>query len=273
MPLLNDQAFLRYQRQIALEDIGETGQYELKKKQVLIVGCGGLGTGVSLYLTGAGIGSIVLVDHDEVEVSNLHRQIAYRESDVGKKKVSALSNQLRGLNHECRIRTIGKKLNSEQLRLEVMLADVVIDCSDNFPTRHQVNQICYQQKTTLVSASAIGWDGQLSVYRYRDEEPCYRCLVDDEVSDSYSRCSESGVFGPVVGAIASLQALQVIRELLAGMNESHHEIQNKPSLKANDFFHFDGKEMQLRSFRFEKDMNCPVCGDSVDKDAHKKVES
>ncbi|WNJ96697.1 HesA/MoeB/ThiF family protein [Vibrio ruber] len=274
MSLLNDQAFLRYQRQIALAEIGEVGQYELNKKHVLMIGCGGLGTAVSLYLAGAGIGSIILVDHDAVEISNLHRQIAYRENDLGTRKVCALADQLRGLNQQCRIRTIDKRLEDEQLQLEVMLADVVIDCSDNFPTRHQINRICYQQKTPLVSASAIGWDGQLSVHRFSNDSPCYRCLVGDTSDHHSKRCHESGVLGPVVGTMASLQALQVIQELLRNIylsssfttNQSHTHERLTPHGSMAEFFHFDGRTMQLKSFHYEKDMACPVCGFSVDDD-------
>ncbi|KUI96925.1 HesA/MoeB/ThiF family protein [Vibrio sp. MEBiC08052] len=297
MSLLDDDAFLRYQRQIALPDIGEIGQCELNKKHVLMIGCGGLGTNVSLYLAGAGIGSIVLVDHDTVEMSNLHRQIAYREADVGTQKVCALASQLRALNHQCRIRTVDKKLDDKQLQLEVMLADVVIDCSDNFPTRHQINRICYQQKTTLVSASAIGWDGQLSVHRFSKDAPCYRCLVGDTGDHHPKRCHESGVLGPTVGTMASLQALQVIQVLLRDIhpnssfttNQSlhsqslnsrslhtslHTNEQLTPSGSMAEFFHFDGRRMRLKSLRYEKDHHCPVCGDSVGEcdigDSHSK---
>jgi sulfur carrier protein ThiS adenylyltransferase len=258
MSLLSDQSFLRYQRQIALEDIGETGQIHLRKKRALVIGCGGLGCGASLYLAGAGIGSLVLVDPDSVEVSNLHRQVAYRKSDLGVTKVSALSKQLNALNHECHVRTIDKKLDDEQLQLEVMMADVVLDCSDNLQTRHQINRICYQQKTALVSGSAIGWNGQLSIYRYQKEEPCYRCLVPDEELNHH-RCSDMGVLGPVVGTISSLQALQAIQILCLPLAEiSKKADPTAPS--ANEFFHFDGKKMLLQSFPFEKDDSCPVCG-------------
>ncbi|MDW6091374.1 HesA/MoeB/ThiF family protein [Vibrio rhizosphaerae] len=297
MSLLDDDIFLRYQRQIALPDIGETGQCELSNKHVLIVGCGGLGTTVSLFLVGAGIGSIVLVDHDAVEISNLHRQIAYRESDIGTQKVHALANQLRALNHNCRVRTIDKntigeakksddKKGDTQLQLEIMLADVVVDCSDNFPTRHQINRICYQQKTVLVTASAIGWNGQLSVHRFLRDSPCYRCLVGETAELSARRCQDAGVLGPVVGTMASLQALQVIQELLRNIDPNSsltthttHPCARMPSsnsrpLQANDqvtpngsmaeFFHFDGRRMQLKSLRYEKDLHCPVCRHSVD---------
>ncbi|WP_074374801.1 HesA/MoeB/ThiF family protein [Vibrio spartinae] len=264
--MLDDHTFLRYQRQIALPEIGETGQCELNKKHVLMIGCGGLGTSVSLYLAGAGIGSMVLVDHDVVEVSNLHRQIAYRESDIGARKVRALASQLQNLNHGCRIRTIDKRLDDEQLQLEVMLADVVIDCSDNFPTRHQINRICYQQKTTLVSASAIGWDGQLSVHRFSSDTPCYRCLVGDTANYSPKRCHESGVLGPVVGTIAALQALQVIQQLLMDIHQRSPFIKDKATDEPSEWIHFDGRRMQLKSLRYEKDIACPVCGYAIDED-------
>ncbi len=272
MALLDDHEFLRYQRQIALPEIGETGQCELNKKHVLMIGCGGLGTHVSLYLVGAGIGSMALVDHDAVELSNLHRQIAYRESDIGARKVGALAGQLRNLNHGCRIRTIDKKLDDEQLQLEVMLADVVIDCSDNFPTRHQINRICYQQKTTLVSASAIGWDGQLSVHRFLSDTPCYRCLVGDTANYSPKRCHESGVLGPVVGAIAALQAIQVIQQLLRDTHQNSPFTPDKASNELSEFIHFDGRRMQLKSLRYGKDIACPVCGhaDGTDDDRDDK---
>jgi sulfur carrier protein ThiS adenylyltransferase len=253
MSHLNDDDFLRYQRQIALPEIGESGQKQLIRKRILQIGCGGLGTCVSLYLVGAGIGSVVVVDDDNVDVSNLHRQIAYREMDIGQSKALILKKQLQALNHHCKIRALNKRLDDEQLALEVMLADLVLDCSDNLQTRHQVNRICYQQKTDLISASAIGWEGQLSVYRYPNNGPCYQCLVPQSDQCPAVRCQDMGIVGPIVGVIASVQALKAIQLLLGILPENNHQT-------SNELLHFDGKNLKHHILSFDRNPACPVCG-------------
>ncbi len=161
--MLNDRLFTRYQRQIALTEIGESGQANLLQAHVLIIGCGGLG---NADLAAAGVGHLVLVDDDVVEESNLQRQIAFRQQHLASLKVDALAEQLKQLNAELRVRTISQRLDEQRLNLEVMLADIVLDCTDNFPSRQLINQACLSQRTPLVSASAIGWKGQFIAFDF-----------------------------------------------------------------------------------------------------------
>lgn len=165
--MLSDKQFLRYQRQVALPEIAEVGQERLSKSHVLIIGCGGLGSAASLYLASAGVGKLVVVDNDEVDSSNLQRQIIYREQDLQVAKTEATVKQLTELNSMVQVRALNKRLDKAQLQLEVMLADVVLDCTDNMPTRQLINQVCFEQNTPLISAAAIGWQGQFAVFDYQ----------------------------------------------------------------------------------------------------------
>ncbi|MFA0123802.1 ThiF family adenylyltransferase, partial [Vibrio sp. 10N.261.48.A2] len=174
--MLSDFEFIRYQRQIALPEVGEQGQRNLLNSHVLIIGCGGLGNAAALYLAASGVGKIVLVDDDCVDSSNLQRQVAFRENQLGSPKVEALKQQLSELNGRSQVRTINQRMSESQLELEVMLADLVLDCTDNFESRQQVNQACFSAKTPLISGSAIGWKGQFIVFDYQNQKGCYHCL-------------------------------------------------------------------------------------------------
>lgn len=252
--MVNDGQFKQYLRQISLPNMGEEGQSKLLKANVLIVGCGGLGTAASMYLAGAGVGCVVIADDDVVEVSNLPRQVTYHAKDIGIAKVECLKTSLQQQNPNVRVRSINKKLDGSQLLLEITLADVVVDCSDNLATRHAINAYCKQSDTDLVSAAAIGWNGQLSVFPFSSslEIACYRCLYPfDEIQGS-SRCSESSVMGPVVGIMGLYQALETIK-LLAGVHPQVTQ-QKPPTLKL-----FDGLNGQWQTLQIAREQACAVC--------------
>lgn len=247
---MNDQQFQRYQRQIMVPEVAEQGQKKLIASKVLLVGCGGLGSAAALYLAAAGVGYLVVADGDEVDSSNLQRQVVYRESDLGKNKAHAMAEQLKQLNPHCKVRSVGAFLQDAQLNLEVMMADVVLDCSDNFPTRQAVNQACQQSKTTLISGSAIGWVGQLMSFDFKQQSsPCYHCAVPYQDNSAGLKCSESGVIGPVVGTLGNLQALEAIKYLTGN-----------DKFKPATLNLFDGQNLAWQRFNIAREVNCPVCG-------------
>lgn len=246
---MNDQEFKRYQRQIMVPEVAEAGQEQLLKAKVLVIGCGGLGASVSLFLAGAGVGQIVVADGDTVEDSNLQRQIIYRQADIGINKAKATLEQIKAFNPLTKVRAVQKFLEAEQLKLEVMMADVVLDCSDNFPTRQAVNKACVETKTALISGSAIGWVGQLMSFDFKHQQtPCYRCAVPHQDNSAGLKCSESGVIGPVVGSMGNMQALEAIKYLT----------QNK-NFKPNYLNLFDGQYLSWQKFKISTDSSCPVC--------------
>lgn len=253
--MINDAQFKQYLRQLSLKNVGEAGQADIANSHVLIIGCGGLGTAASIYLAGAGIGRIVLADDDVIETSNLPRQVTYGYADIGVSKVACLAKSLTNQNPNISIRAINKRLEASQLALEVSLADVVVDCSDNITTRQAVNQYCRQHNTDLVTAAAIGWNGQLSVFPFSSnlDVPCYRCLYPFDEIKGASKCSESAVMGPVVGMMGVYQALETLKLTLA----VHRDSQDKqmPDLRL-----FDGLNGSWQSLRINKDTECSVCG-------------
>ena len=245
--MLTDEQLQRYSRQILLADIDIEGQEKLSVASVLIVGAGGLGNPAALYLAGAGVRKIVLVDGDQLEISNLHRQIGFREAQACENKAQALKAQLEALNSDVVIEA--HSCFADDALLENVLPEVtlVLDCSDNFATRSLVNRQCVAHKVPLVSGAAIRMEGQLAVFDLRNNDaPCYACLYGDgERVDTL--CSQSGVAGPVVGFVGAMQALQAIK-LICDV-----PIENRLSL-------FDGKSLSLQSLIFRKDPACPVCG-------------
>ncbi len=251
---MNDQQFQRYQRQIMVPEVGEVGQQKLMASKILVVGCGGLGSAACLYLAAAGIGQLVVADGDCVESSNLQRQVIYRTSDIGLNKAQATAVQVKLLNPNCKVRAVQTFLAEEQLNLEVMLADVVLDCSDNFPTRQAVNRACHASGTTLVSGSAISWVGQLMSFDFKHQKnsACYRCVIPQQNDQAGLKCSGSGVIGPVVGMLGNLQALEAIKYLTA--NERF-----QPAVLNL----FDGQTLSWQKFNLAKDQECPVCGNSA----------
>ncbi|USD65261.1 HesA/MoeB/ThiF family protein [Vibrio sp. SCSIO 43136] len=258
--MLTDNEFIRYQRQVALSEVGEQGQLKLKQAKVLIVGAGGLGNPVALYLASAGVGSIVIADGDEVEISNLQRQVAFSNQQVGVSKAQALVDTIKANNPLIHARAVRSMLQGNQLKLEVMMADLVLDCSDNFATRFEINQACVESSTALVSASAIGWKGQMAVFTNQPakdqesldaSEPCYQCLVPVAPKQKNS-CSTMGIVGPVVATLGTYQALAAIRYLL--------EIESSNSTNSVCLHLFDGLGMSWQKLHFEKNAACPVCG-------------
>jgi molybdopterin-synthase adenylyltransferase len=247
---MNDRALLRYSRQIMLEAIDIEGQERLLAGHALVVGAGGLGSPVALYLAAAGVGRLTLADADAVELSNLQRQIAHGEADLGRNKAASARESALGLNPECRIEAVETHLAGEALAAAVAAADVVLDCTDRFSSRYAINAACRAAGVPLVSGAAIRFSGQLAVFDPRDpEDPCYACLYPPDGSgDEALSCAESGVVAPLVGLIGSFQALEAIK-LLSGAGTPHRGLST-----------FDGLTGQWRHFRVPRDPACPVCG-------------
>ena len=246
---LVDEQLLRYSRQIMLPQIDIAGQKRLLQSRALIIGVGGLGSPVALYLAACGVGEIVLVDDDRVELKNLQRQIMYNSDQVGKMKVQSASGVLQALNPEVSVNVIADRLGGEALTQAVENVDVVIDATDNLASRLEINRMCHATRTPLVSASAIRWEGQLSVFDpRRADSPCYQCLYGSlgEVGQS---CSENGVMGPVVGMLGCMQANEVVK-LLAGAGTS----------LIGRVLMLDALNMDMQFIHLERDPDCSVCG-------------
>lgn len=246
---MNDDQLLRYARQILMPQFGIEGQQKLLDSHVAIIGLGGLGSPAALYLAAAGIGELTLIDSDELDLTNLQRQIAHREHNIGINKTESAKQTLHALNPEPVINCITRQLHNDDLSQLIEKVDVVIDATDNFDSRFEINKFCFQHKTPLVSGAAIRMEGQLSVYDFRnDDSPCYRCLY-HEVEAQTETCSENGILGPVVGTIGSLQALEAIKAI----TDIGDSLQGQ--LLIFDAFSMDWRKMKLR-----KDPACPVCG-------------
>lgn len=249
---MNDQQLLRYNRQIMLPQLGYEGQQKLLAAHVVIIGMGGLGSPVAMYLAAAGIGRLTLVDFDNVDLSNLQRQILHRTENIKQPKVLSAKNNLLQLNPEISISTINHKLDQDDLNKLVATASVVVDATDNFDSRFALNRACVQHKVPLVSGAAIRFEGQVSVFDLRDAgSPCYRCLY-DENGTTEETCSTNGVISPMVGIIGSIQALETIK-LIAGIGET----------LTGKLLITDGLHQEWRSMKLRKDPQCPVCGDSA----------
>jgi molybdopterin/thiamine biosynthesis adenylyltransferase len=247
---MEDQDLLRYSRHILLEEFGIDGQARVSAASALVIGVGGLGSPVVLYLAAAGVGRITLVDDDELDLTNLQRQVAHSTARVGMAKVDSAAQAMRDINPEIAIETHRLRADGEFLNRLVKESDVVIDCSDNFATRHAVNRACVNHVKPLVAGAAIRFDGQLSVYDTRDPaSPCYACIFPPDADFEETRCAVLGVFAPVVGTIGTLQASEALK-LLAGI---------KPSL-AGSLLMFDGRRTSFDSMRVARDPGCSVCG-------------
>lgn len=246
---MNDEQLLRYSRQIMLPQVDVVGQEKLLAARVLVIGLGGLGCPVALYLASAGIGTLVLADFDTVDLSNLQRQIAHTTARIGDNKALSAAAMIAALNPTIAVECITDKLAGDALAAEIASADVVVDCSDNFSTRHAVNAACVTARTPLVSGAAIRLEGQVAVFDSReDDSPCYRCLYEDSDDENLS-CAESGVLAPLVGVIGSVQALEVIK-LVAGFGQP---------LRGR-LLMIDADTMQWRQLLLRRDPGCPVCG-------------
>lgn len=247
---MNDADLLRYSRQIMLAQIDIEGQERLLAGRALVVGAGGLGSPVALYLAAAGVGQLTLADADAVELSNLQRQIAHGEADLGRNKAESARESARALNPGCRVETLTAHLEGESMAAAVADVDVVLDCTDRFSSRYAINAACRAAGVPLVSGAAIRFSGQLAVFDPRDPDgPCYACLYPPDGSgDEALSCAESGVVAPLVGLIGSFQALEAIK-LLSGAGTPHGGLST-----------FDGLSGQWRHFRVPRDPACPVCG-------------
>jgi molybdopterin/thiamine biosynthesis adenylyltransferase len=246
---VNDHQLLRYSRHILLPEIGIEGQERLRRAAVLVVGAGGLGCPASLYLAASGVGRIVLADRDKVDLTNLQRQILYRTDSVGAPKVDAACAALHALNPDVEVVTIESRLDLPAAARLARDTDVVLDCSDNFPTRHALNRACVEHAKPLVSGAAIRFDAQLMVFDLRDPAaPCYACLFPEEGEVEEVQCSVMGVFAPLTGMVGTLQAMEAIK-LLAGVGE--------PS--SGRLVMFDAKRGEWRSVRINKDPACKAC--------------
>ena len=237
-----------YSRQIKLPQVGVDGQERLLASTVLIIGMGGLGSPAALYLASAGVGHLVISDYDRVELSNLQRQIIHRHADIGELKAHSARNNLHSVNPNLEITAIDWELDEDELLTRIAQADVVLDCSDNFPTRYAVNRACMAKGVPLVSGAAIRMEGQLASYLPEYEaSPCYQCLYQLE-QDHAPTCSEEGVVSPLVGIIGSMQAMHAMLILL-GQSKS---LLGKLHL-------FDAQHMEWRSASVSRDPGCPVC--------------
>ncbi|MCM2681078.1 HesA/MoeB/ThiF family protein [Echinimonas agarilytica] len=213
--MLNDRQMMRYSRHLLLEKVGEKGQLALQSAKVLVIGVGGLGSPVALYLAAAGVGELHLADGDSVELSNLQRQIIFSEHDVDELKVDAAERRLQELNDDIEIRVHPQHIDVQNCVDLIADMDVVLDCTDNFKTRHMINAACREQEVPLVSGAAIRLEGQLAVFDFRQpESPCYGCLYPAGSKEPQLNCANSGVLGPVLGVIASLQALSALKLLM-----------------------------------------------------------
>lgn len=245
---MNDDQLLRYSRQIMLPAIGIEGQEILLGARILIVGLGGLGSPAAMYLAAAGVGNLVLLDFDQVDLTNLQRQIVHTTSRIGELKVESARETLLALNPECKVETIAEKLDQEALQQQIEKADLVLDGTDNFATRFAINKACYLTGTPLVSGAAIRMEGQISVFTGEPGGPCYHCLYPDE-GEMDETCSANGVLAPLVGIIGSLQATEAIKQLTGAGNTLHGRL-----------LLLDALEMEWRSLRLIPDPACPVCG-------------
>lgn len=244
---MNDRDFMRYSRQILLEDIAIVGQQKLLASRVLVVGLGGLGAPAAVYLAGAGIGTLVLADDDAVHLSNLQRQILFTTDDINQPKTLVTAQRLQQLNPDIALIPLQQRLHGEVLHQQVAQADVVLDCSDNMITRQAVNAACVALETPLVTASAVGFGGQLMVLTPPWQHGCYRCLWPDE-SEPERNCRTAGIVGPVVGIMGAMQALETVK-LLSGMHTTSGELRL-----------FDARTNLWRTLALHRASNCPVCG-------------
>lgn len=249
IPRMDDKQLLRYSRHILLRQVDIAGQERLLASSVLVIGLGGLGSPVAMYLAASGVGRLTLVDHDKVELTNLQRQIVHTTDTLGQNKTVSAVKQLMALNPEIVVNTINRKLSETELLEQARVADVVVDASDNFPTRFAVNAACVKAKKPLVSGAIVRFDGQVAVFRPDlPDSPCYRCLY-AESNEPEEVCAEFGVLAPAAGIIGSVQAAETLK-LLLGVGETL-----TGRLLLLDALHMEWREVKLR-----KDPHCPVCG-------------
>ena len=246
---MNDEQLLRYSRHILLPEIGIEGQEKFLASTALIIGAGGLGSPVAMYLAAAGVGTIALADGDAVDLTNLQRQILHTTGSIGKPKAASGREALAKINPEVNVVPLRRRLEGEELDRLVAGASVVLDCSDNFATRHAVNRACVRHRRSLVSGAAVRFDGQVSVFDLRDDlSPCYQCLFPENAELEEMRCAVMGIFAPLTGIIGAVQAAEALK-LLAGAGDT---------LKGRLLI-LDALAMQWRTVKLAKDPSCAVC--------------
>ena len=249
---MKDEELLRYSRHILLNEIGIEGQEKISNSQALIIGAGGLGSPVALYLASAGVGQITIVDNDSVDMTNLQRQIAHTMSRVGQHKVLSAQTAMQAINPHVVVTPIIARADAALLDTLVGQADVVLDCCDNFATRHAINAACVKHQKPLVSGAAIRFDGQVCVYDPRDpSSPCYACVFPPDTTFEETRCATMGVFAPLVGIIGSMQAAEALK-LLSGAGRT----------LTGRLLMLDGRSMEFTEVRIGRHANCTVCGNT-----------
>jgi adenylyltransferase/sulfurtransferase len=247
---MDDRQRLRYSRHLLLNEFGEEAQERLLAARVLVVGAGGLGSAALMYLASSGVGHITVVDGDRVELTNLQRQVVHRNDSVGTPKAASAAETLAAINPEIEIEALDERAGPERLMALVRNADVVLDCSDNFATRHALNRACVAARKPLVSGAGIRFDGQVAVFDLRrDDSPCYHCLFADDAREADERCATMGVFAPLVGVVGTFQALEAIK-LVAGIGES----------LAGRLMLFDALASRWHEVRLARDPQCRICG-------------
>lgn len=247
---MNDQQLLRYSRHILLPEIGIEGQEKLLSSHALVIGAGGLGSPAAMYLAASGIGTLTVCDGDVVDLTNLQRQLLHRTASVGEAKALSAKRALADINPEVNVVSMPQRAEGQLLSGLVKQADVVLDCSDNFPTRYALNRACLQQRKPLVSGAATRFDGQVSVFDFRDgNSPCYNCLYPEHHESEETRCAVMGVFAPLVGVIGALQAAEALKLLLGAGTPLSGRL-----------LIMDVLGMEIRQARLARDAACPVCG-------------
>ena len=247
---MNDDQLLRYSRHILLDEIGIEGQQQLLASHALIIGAGGLGCPAALYLGSAGVGRITLVDDDRVDATNLQRQIAHSTARIGLLKVDSVREAVAAINADVKVVCIAQRATDELLDVLVQQADVVLDCSDNFATRHAINRACVKHRKPLVSGAAMRFDGQIAVYdARRADSPCYACVFPETEQAPEANCATMGVFAPLVGVVGSVQAAEALK-LLCGVGQP----------LTGRLLMLDGKFMQWNQMALSRNASCIVCG-------------
>lgn len=247
---MNDEDLLRYARHILLNDFGIEGQEKLLASRVLIVGVGGLGSPVAMYLASGGVGTLLLADHDTVEISNLQRQIIHTSERLGMLKAESGKQAIHALNPSTRVETLLNRMDDTSLSQAISQVDLVVDCTDNFATRHAINRACVSHRVPLVSGAAVRFDGQISVFNPRDSDsPCYHCLFPEAQDVEAMNCATMGVFAPLVGIIGTMQAAEAIK-VLSGTGNS----------LVGRLLILDALDMRWHSVKVRRDPGCAVCG-------------
>jgi molybdopterin-synthase adenylyltransferase len=248
---MNDRDLLRYSRHILLEEFGIEAQQKLANSRALVIGAGGLGSAALLYLASAGVAEITVVDGDVVDLTNLQRQIIHQESSVGTNKALSAAESMHAINADVHVVPVTERLTADAIFSRVEMADVVLDCTDNFATRHAINRACVHHQKPLVSGAAIRFDGQITSFDFRlAESPCYHCLFPDDAADEEERCAVMGVFAPLVGVIGAMQAAEALR-LLTNVGEP---LTGRLQM-------LDARTMTWQTVRFKRDHECKICSE------------